>query len=104
MQMPEAATADLLQKKVFLKILQNSPEIPVPEETPVTFATPFLQNNFGRLLLKADIAITKREIKIVFVVGNWMQCLLPRLKSQSMREESQHPTFMGISPSISNSY
>ena len=41
---------------VFFKILQNSQETPVPEETPVNFAkflrTHFLQNNSGRLLLK----------------------------------------------------
>ena len=66
MQMPEAATVDILRRKVFFKISQNSQETPVPEETPVNFAkflrTPFLQNNSGRLLLKVDIAITKREI------------------------------------------
>ena len=66
MQMPEAATVGVLRKKLFFKISQNSQETPVPEETPVNFAkflrTPFLQNNSGRLLLKADIAITKREI------------------------------------------
>ena len=66
MQMPETATVGVLRKKVFFKISQNSQETPVPEETPVNFAkflrTPFLQNNSGRLLLKADIAITKREI------------------------------------------
>ena len=66
MQMPEAATVGVLRKNVFFKISQNSQETPVPEETPVNFAkflrTPFLQNNSGRLLLKVDIAITKREI------------------------------------------
>ena len=66
MQMPEAATVGVLRKKVFFKISQNSQETPVPEETPVNFAkflrTPFLQNNSGQLLLKADIAITKQEI------------------------------------------
>ena len=64
--MPEAVTGGVLRKKVFFKMSQNSEETPVPEETPVNFAkflrTPFLQNNSGRLLLKADIAITKREI------------------------------------------
>ena len=64
--MPEAATVGVLRKKIFFKISQNSRETPVPEETPVNFAKflriPFLQNNSGRLLLKADIAITKREI------------------------------------------
>ena len=63
MRMPETATLGVLRKKVFFKISQNSQETPVPEETPVNFAkvlrTPFLQDNFGRLLLKADIAITK---------------------------------------------
>ena len=66
MQMSEAATAGVLQKKVFFKILQNSQETPVPKETPVNFEkflrTPFLQKNSRRLLLKASIAITKREI------------------------------------------
>ena len=66
MQMPETATVGVLRKKVFFKISQNSQETPVPEETPVNFAkflrTPILQNNSGRLLLKADIAVTKREI------------------------------------------
>ena len=61
--MPEAATVGVLRKKVFFKILQNSQETPVPEETPVNFAkvlrTPFLQDNSGRLLLKVDIAIMK---------------------------------------------
>ena len=51
MQMQEAATVGVLQKKVLFKILQNSQEIPVPEETPVNFEkflrTPFLQNNSG---------------------------------------------------------
>ena len=66
MRMPETATLGVLRKKVFFKISQNSQETPVPEETPVNFAkvlrTPFLQNNSRRLLLEADIAITKREI------------------------------------------
>ena len=65
MQMPEAATVGVLQKKIFFKISQNSQETPVPEEILVNFAkflrTPFLQNNSGRLLLKVDIATTKRE-------------------------------------------
>ena len=43
--MPKAATVGVLWKKVFFKILQNSQETPVPEETPVNFAkslrTPF---------------------------------------------------------------
>ena len=64
--MQEAATVGVLQKKDLFKILQNSQEIPVPEETPVNFAkflkTLFLQNNSGWLLLKADITITKQEI------------------------------------------
>ena len=59
MQMRKAATVGVLRKKVSFKISQNSQETPVPEETPVNFAKflrkPFLQNNFGRLLLKADI-------------------------------------------------
>ena len=62
--MPEAAAVGILGK--FGKISQNSQETPVPGETPTNFAkflrTPILQNNSGRLLLKADIAITRREI------------------------------------------
>ena len=46
MQMQEAATVDVLRKKVFFKISQNSQKTPVPVETPVNFAkflkTPFL--------------------------------------------------------------
>ena len=49
--------------KVFFKILQNSQETPVPEETPVNFAkflrTPFLQSNSGRVLLKCGYCKTK---------------------------------------------
>ena len=64
--MPQAATVGVLLKKVFFKISQNSKETPVSKETPANFAkflgTPFLQNKSGRLLLKADIAITKREM------------------------------------------
>ena len=65
MQMRKAATVSVLRKKVSFKISQNSQETPVPEETREfceILNTPFLQNNSGRLLLKADIAITKREI------------------------------------------
>ena len=65
MQMPEAATVGVLRKQIFFKILQNSQETPVPEETTANFAkflrTPFLQNKSGRLLLKEDISIAKRE-------------------------------------------
>ena len=108
MQMPEAATVGVLRKKVFFKISQNSQETPVPEETPVNFAkflrTSFLQNNSGRLLLKADTAITKRVIEIVFVLESWMQCLFLRLKSQRAREESHHPAFIGICPTISHTH
>ena len=66
MQMPKAITVGVLRKKVFFKISQSSQGTPVPEETPLNSAkflrTPFLQKNSGRLLLKADIAITKREM------------------------------------------
>ena len=66
LQMPKAATVGVLRKKVFFKNSKNSQGTPVPEETPVNFAkflrTPFVQNNSERLLLKADIAITKRGI------------------------------------------
>ena len=47
MQMPEVATVGVLQKKVFFKILQNSHETPVPEETPMNFAK-FLRTPFYR--------------------------------------------------------
>ena len=64
--MRKAAAVGVLRKKVSFKISKNSQETPVPEETPVNFAkilgTPFLQNNSGRLLLKVDIPITKRDI------------------------------------------
>ena len=66
MHVPEVATAGVFWKKVFFKILKNSQETPVPEETPTNFTkylrTSFLKNNSGRLLLKVDIAITKQEI------------------------------------------
>ena len=62
--MPEAATVGVLRKSG--KISQNSQETPVPEETSANFAkflrTPILQSNSGQLLLKADIAVTRREI------------------------------------------
>ena len=64
--MQKAAAVGVLRKKISSKISQNSQETPTPEETTVNFAkflrTLFLQNNSGRLLLKADIAITKQEI------------------------------------------
>ena len=54
--MPEATTRGVLQKKVFFKMLQNSQEAAVPEETPMNFAkflrTIFLKNNSGQLFLK----------------------------------------------------
>ena len=104
-RMPDAANVGVLRKKRFS---QNSKETPVPEETPANFAkflrTPFLQNNSGPLLLKVDIAITMREIYIVFAVESWMQCLLLWLKSQSTREKSHHPAFMGICLIISHTY
>ena len=56
MQIPEATTGGVLQKKVFLKMSHNSQEASVPEKTPLNFAkllgTNFLQNNSGQLLLK----------------------------------------------------
>ena len=61
--MPKTATGDVLRKKVFFKISQNSQEITVPEETPVNFAKllriPFLQNNLGGLLLKCGYCNNK---------------------------------------------
>ena len=52
------STGGALWKKTFFKISRNSEETPVPEKTPVNFATfvrtPFLQNNSGRLLLKYE--------------------------------------------------
>ena len=63
MQMPEATTVGVLRKKVFFKILQNSQEIPVPEETPVNFEkifkNTFFTEQLRRLLLKVGITITK---------------------------------------------
>ena len=52
--MPEAVTGGVLRQKVFFKMSQNSEETPVPEERPFAkfLRTSFLQNNFGRLLLK----------------------------------------------------
>ena len=56
-----------MKKKGFFKILQNSQETPVLEETPMNFSKflriPFLQNNSGRLLLKGGDSENKtREI------------------------------------------
>ena len=55
-QMPEATIRGIMWKKVFFKISQNLQEALVPEKTPVNLATfsiiSFLQNSFGRLLLK----------------------------------------------------
>ena len=48
----------------------------------------------------AGISKTKREKQIVFLVERWMQCLLLRLKSWSVREESHHPVFLGHCPTI----
>ena len=66
MQMRKAATVGVLRKKFSFKTSLNSQETPVPEETPVNFSkflrTLFLQNNSRRLILKADIPLTKREI------------------------------------------
>ena len=39
----------------------------------------------------SDIAKTKSEKKIIFVVERWIQCLTLRLKSQSAREAYRHP-------------
>ena len=66
MQMQKAASVGVLREKVSFKILQSLQGTLVSGETPVNFAkflrTPLLQSNSGRLLLKAHIAITKREI------------------------------------------
>ena len=59
--MPEAATGGVLRKKVFFKMLQNSQEAPVPEETPMNFAK-FLRTTLDDCFWNADIAITKWEI------------------------------------------
>ena len=48
-----------------------------------------------------DIIKTKREKQIVFVVERRMQSLVLWLKSQRAREESLHPAFMSICPTIS---
>ena len=63
-----------------------------------------LTGNSCTCFWNANIAITKREILIVFVAESWIECLLFRLKSQSAREASHHPTFMGICPTISHTY
>ena len=44
-QIPEAATGGVLRKKELSKILQNSKETPVSDETPVIFAK-FLREHF----------------------------------------------------------
>ena len=80
--MPEAATGGVLRKKVFLEMLQNQEESPVPEETPKNFAkflrTPFLQNSSERLLLKCrhcnnearDVGcICYRELDAMFIAS-----------------------------------
>ena len=54
MQIPEGATGGLLRKKAFFKMSQSSQETLVPEEISVNFATSFLQNNSGQLLLKYE--------------------------------------------------
>ena len=71
-QMPEAAIWGVLQKKVCLKMSQNSQETPVPEETLVNFAkflrTPLLQNNSGRLLLKCGHFNNEaRDVGCIFI-------------------------------------
>ena len=90
MQMQKAAAVGVLRKKISSKISQNSQETPRPEETTVNFAK-FLRTLF--LQKKADIAITKQEMQIVFAVKSWMQCFMHRLKSQGAREESHHSSF-----------
>ena len=85
-QMPEAATAGVLRKKVFFKFHKINRKLLCQSKH-----LWILQNNSGRLLLKADITIMKREIQIVFAVQSWMQYLLLRLKFQSAREASHYP-------------
>ena len=68
--MPEAATGGALQNKLFFKMLQNSQETPVPEETTMNFAkfsrTTFLQNNSGRLRLECGRCSNKaRDIDCI---------------------------------------
>ena len=50
----------------------------------------------------AYIAKMKLEKQIVFIADKWMQCVLLQLKSQSLREASCHPAFMGICRAISH--
>ena len=56
LQMPEATTEGVLQKRCFFNMSQNSEEAPVPEQTPMNFAkflrTTFSKNASGQLLLK----------------------------------------------------
>ena len=67
--LPETATAGVLRKNVFFKILQNPQETHVPEETLVNFAKflrkPFLQNDSGRLLLKCRHCNNERDIDCI---------------------------------------
>ena len=55
-QMLKAALKVFCEKRCSLRFRKKSQETLVPQETPVNFAkilrAPFLQNNFGRLLLK----------------------------------------------------
>ena len=107
-QMPEAATGGALRKKVSFKMSQNSQKTPVSEKTPVKLQN-FTEHLFYRTTLydcfwNPDIAITKREIYIAFVVEYWMQCFIASAKTQSMREASHHPAFMGVCSTISHTY
>ena len=107
MKIPEVATGGVLRKKVFFKMSQNSQETLVPEETPVNFATflrtLFSQYSSGRLFLKYGHCNNERYgLSLLQRAG--CNALLLWLKSQSAREASHHPAFMGICPTISHMY
>ena len=104
--MAEAATGGVLWKKVFLKISQNSQEntcagvsLLIKLQASSNF---FYRATPGDCFRNADIAKTKQEKKIVFVVERWMQCFLLQLKSQRTREACRYPIFMDICPTISH--
>ena len=52
----------------------------------------------------ADIAKTKQNKQIAFVLKWWMQYLLLKLKSENVNEASHHQIFMGGFPTISYAY
>ena len=87
-------------KKLFFKMSQNS------QEPPVNFGkllrASFLKNNSGRLLLKCGHCNNEaKEIDRLCCRELDAMLYLLQLKSQSAREASHHPAFIGISPTVS---